>query len=224
MLEVPLFDPGTSRLEPLIKSNKFINQYYVTMISTAIHTSRSDNLYFHNSMKQLAHAGYILVLAAFLTIRTLYQEPKSNNKWLAVLRSQTIKKEYPQTKVNYFSFVFPITWRWVKCVVGFRQLEPLPSPSIAEESWNAADFAGESNSLASRSQDQIFTRFQNGIVSTDAKIYKLAKTYRANKTVASIYRLYIRPPHRLTSWELSQQNYFSPFYCKEDNFNVLKIL
>jgi len=30
--------------------------------------------------------------------------------------------------------------------------------------------------------------------------------------------------HRLTSWELQKHNDFSPFYCKQDNFNVLKIL
>jgi len=79
MLKVPLFDPNTSRLEPLIKSNKFINHYNVTMIGIALHTSRSDNLYFRNSIKQLAHAGYVLVLAAFVTIRMLYREPESNN-------------------------------------------------------------------------------------------------------------------------------------------------
>jgi hypothetical protein len=36
-------------------------------------------------------------------------------------------------------------------------------------------------------------------------------------------RLYIRPPYR-TSWELWQQNDFSHFIIKWDNFNILKIL
>jgi hypothetical protein len=79
MLKVPLFDPDTSRLQTLIKSYKFINQYYVMMISIALDTSRSDNLYIHNSIKQLVLAGYVLVLAAFLTNRMLYREPKSEN-------------------------------------------------------------------------------------------------------------------------------------------------
>ena len=52
-LKVALFDPDTSRLEPLIKWNNFINQYYVTTISIASHTSRFDNLYFHNSINKL---------------------------------------------------------------------------------------------------------------------------------------------------------------------------
>jgi len=32
------------------------------------------------------------------------------------------------------------------CVVRFQQLEPLPSPSVAEAPWNTADFAGEGSS------------------------------------------------------------------------------
>ena len=46
MLKASLFDCQTTRLEPPIKMNTFNTQYYVTVMSTALHTSCPENLYF----------------------------------------------------------------------------------------------------------------------------------------------------------------------------------
>jgi hypothetical protein len=47
-------------------------------------------------------------------------------------------------------------------------------------------------------------------------------TYWAKKMRASTYKLYIQTLHRWSSSELKQQNDFSPFYCKKDNFKDFK--
>ena len=49
----------------------------------------------------------------------------------------------------------------------------------------------------------------------------ITMTYRANKTVTSIHRLYIQPPHTLRKNFINTD--FTTFYFTLDSFNVLLI-